>query len=461
MGDSAQSTGGSGPGPKMLGPLKIRDFALLWTGLTVSLIGDGMFFVALPLQVFKLSDSASVYTLILLAWTIPLVLLLIPGGVLSDHFDRRHMLILSNLLQGIAIGVLGILSVSGSIELWQIALAVVVYGGAEALFGPAFGAIVPDIVPREQLVEANALDNFSRPFSLRVAGPAIGGLVVAVFGLGQAFLIDAVTFAIANVFLFLMQPRKVHREEGKVLHLSDAREGFAFVRAHRWLWGALLSSAVGLLVFYGPWQALVPHLITHKLGGSESDFGMVLAIGGVGALSASIFIGQRNLPRRSLTTMYIVMAAGTLMLTGFGLSSRLWQVALASFFLQAFFTTGIIVWNTTMHREVPGAILGRVSSLDWLVSTSLIPISLAVTGPLSVALGDDTTLVVAGIVGAVAMVSFMMIPGVLDPEKRPPAGHEPPVPPPAPIAKHTGQREKVILPPPATPEWTFTPDDPQ
>jgi hypothetical protein len=80
---------------------------------------------------------------------------------------------------------------------------------------------------------------------------------------------------------------------------------------------------------------------------------------------------------------------------------------------------------------------------------------------LSVALGDDTTLVVAGIVGAVAMVSFMMIPGVLDPEKRLPAGHEPPVPPPAPIAKHTGQREKVILPPPATPEWTFTPDDPQ
>ncbi|MBK5227982.1 MAG: MFS transporter [Actinobacteria bacterium] len=225
----------------------------MWTGLTVSLIGDGMFFVALPLQVFKLSDSASVYTLILLAWTIPLVLLLIPSGVLSDHFDRRHMLMLSNLLQGIAISVLGILSMSGSIELWHIAIAVVVYGGAEALFGPAFGAIVPDIVPRDQLVEANALDNFSRPFSLRVAGPAIGGLVVAIFGLGQAFLIDAVTFAIANVFLFLMQPAKciekrerscTSRMPGRASRSSERIAGYGELSCHR-PWGCWSSTGRG------------------------------------------------------------------------------------------------------------------------------------------------------------------------------------------------------------------------
>lgn len=460
MGEGAQEAGQSGSGLKMLRPLKTRDFALLWTGLTVSLIGDGMFFVALPLQVFKLSDSASVYTLILLAWTIPLVLFLIPSGVLSDRYDRRRLLMLSNLLQGIAIAALGVLSVTSSIELWHIAAAVVVYGGAEALFGPAFGAIVPDIVPKDQLVEANALDNFSRPFSLRVAGPAIGGVVVAIFGIGQAFIIDAVTFGLANIFLFLMQPRIAHREEGEVIHLSDAREGFAFVRAHRWLWGALLSSAFGLLVFYGPWQALVPYLITHKLGGSESDFGLVLAIGGLGALSASVLIGQRSLPRRSLRMMYIVMATGTLMLTGFGLSTRLWQVVIASFFLQALFTTGIIIWNTTMHREVPGHILGRVSSLDWLVSTSLIPISLGLTGPLSSVLGEDTTLVFAGLLGAVAIVSFLMIPGVLDLTKPTTSNGSPPPPTPPsgpdlPAFNHT-----VIVPPPATPEWTF-PIDPE
>jgi MFS family permease len=458
LGERAQGTGEPGSGLKMLRPLKTRDFALLWTGLTVSLIGDGMFFVALPLQVFKLSDSASVYSLILLAWTIPLVLLLIPAGVLSDRFDRRRLLMLSNTLQGIAIAVLGLLSLTSSIELWHIAVGVVVYGGAEALFGPAFGAIVPDIVPHDQLVEANALDNFSRPFSLRVAGPAIGGLIVAVFGIGQAFLIDAVTFGLANIFLFMMQPRIAHREEGEVIHLSDAREGFAFVRAHRWLWGALLSSAFGLLVFYGPWQALVPHLVTHKLGGSESDFGLVLAIGGLGALSASVFIGQRNLPRRSLRTMYTVMAAGTLMLTGFGLSSRLWQVVIASFFLQALFTTGIIIWNTTMHREVPGDILGRVSSLDWLVSTSLIPISLALTGPLASLLGEDTTLIFAGLLGSVAIVSFLIIPGVLDLDD--PTRKTPPPPPDSPSEPgDASQKHSVIVPPPATPEWTFFPDD--
>ncbi len=448
MGTDTGGPEGSRAGPKILRPLKIKDFSLLWTGLTVSLLGDGIFFVALPLQVFKLSDSASVYTLILLAWTIPLVLFLIPGGVMSDRFDRRHMMVLSNLLQGLAIAVIGLLSMSGDLSLWHIAIAVIVYGGAEALFGPAFGAIVPDVVPQELLVEANALDNLSRPLSLRVLGPALGGVIVALFGIGEAFLIDAVTFGIANVFLLMMQPRKP-LGEGEVLHLSDAREGFRFVAEHRWLWGALLASAVGLLVFYGPWQALVPHLITHKLGGSDADFGLVLAVGGIGALGASLFIGQRDLPRRSLTLMYVVMATGTLMLVGFGLAQNLWQAAAASFFLQAMFTTGIIVWNTTMHRFVPGQILGRVSSLDWLVSTSLIPISLAITGPLSSAIGEDTTLVVAGLLGAIALISFLFIPGVLDPESAPVVEPEPEV-----DLRPRGDR-LAQTPPPPTPPWTF------
>jgi hypothetical protein len=112
------------------------------------------------------------------------------------------------------------------------------------------------------------------------------------------------------------------------------------------------------------------------------------------------------------------------MLTGFGLARDIWQAVVASFMMQALFTTGIITWNTTMHRLVPRDILGRVSSLDWMVSTSLIPVSLALTGPLSLVIGADTLLIYAGIFGSVALVAFMFIPGIRDPEKSLPFSDE-------------------------------------
>ena len=405
------------PGPKLLRPLKIRDFALLWVGLTVSLLGDGMFYVALPIQAFRLDDSAATYSLVLLAWTIPLVAFLIPAGVLSDRFDRRSLLIISNTCQGTAIGVIGLLSVAGDLELWHLFVAAAVYGSAEALFGPAFGALVPEIVPGDLLVQANSLDNFSRPLTLRVAGPALGGVIVAVFGVGYAFLIDASTFLVANLALALIRPRPMRRR-GRDMAWREIREGARFVRAHRWLWVTLLATAVGALVFYGPWQALVPYVITREIGGSESDLGLVLAVGGTASLLASIVIGQSSLPRRSITLMYFSFGVGTLMLTGFGLARGVGQAMVASFCMQGLFTAGIIVWNTTMHRLVPGDILGRVSSLDWFVSTSLIPVSLALAGPLSHALGPSTTLVFAGIVGCVVILSFLLVPGVRGPEER-------------------------------------------
>lgn len=401
----------------MLRPLKIRDFALLWTGLTISLLGDGILFVALPLQVFALRSDATAYTWVLMAWTIPLVLLLVPSGLLSDRFDRRRLLILSNVLQGSAVTALGMLSLSGDLNFTHIYVAAAVYGSAEALFGPAFGAIVPDIVPRDLLVEANSLDNFSRPFALRVAGPALGGILVALYGLGPAFLIDAGTFALANLALLLMHPRRAGAPgEHRPAALEEIREGFRFVRKHRWLWGTLLATALALLAFYGPWQALVPYVVVHKLH-AGSSLGTVLSVGGLGSLLAAMLIAQRKLPRRSITLMYVTISMGTLMLAGFGIATRLWQAMVASFVMQGLFTAGIIVWNTTMHRYVPGRILGRVSSLDWLVSTSLIPISLAITAPLSRAIGEDTTLVAAGVAGFVVFLSFLLLPGVREPER--------------------------------------------
>jgi MFS family permease len=407
----------SGPKIKILRPLGITDFALLWSGLTISLLGDGMFFVALPLQVFALRDTETAYTVALVAWTLPLVAFLPLSGIWSDRFERRRMMLIANGIQGLAIALLGILSVAGALELWHVYALAVAYGCGEALFGPAFNSIVPDIVPQDMLVEANSLDNFSRPFALRVAGPALGGLAVALAGTGGAFLLDAATFGIAGIAFALIRTRKKTQSAETGFAWQELKDGLRFVRSHKWLLLGLISAALGLLLFYGPWQALVPYRVTHGLGGDERDIAAMLAIGGVGAIIASLAIGQRDLPRRFMTAMYVSLGIGTLMLVGYGLATNTWQIFVASFIMHALLGVAIIIWNTTLHKHVPGSILGRVSSLDWFVSTSLIPVSLMIAGPLSLVIGPAKVLVGAGAIGCIALLLFTFIPGALDPEK--------------------------------------------
>jgi MFS family permease len=402
---------------KILRPLGINDFALLWGGLTISLLGDGMFFVALPLQVFALRDTETAYTIALVAWTLPLVAFLPLSGIWSDRFERRRMLLISTAIQGIAIALLGLLSVAGNLELWHVYALAVAYGCGEALFGPAFSSIVPDIVPQDMLVEANSLDNFSRPFALRVAGPALGGLAVALFGTGGAFLFDAATFVIAGAAFALIRTRKRTQSDEPTFAWQELKDGLRFVRSHKWLLAGLLSAGLGLLLFYGPWQALVPYRVTHGLDGDERDIAAMLAVGGVGAIIASLVIGQRDLPRRFMTAMYISFGIGTLMLVGYGLATETWQILVASFIMHALLGAAIIIWNTTLHKHVPGNILGRVSSLDWFVSTSLIPVSLMIAGPLALVIGPAKVLIGAGTIGAIALLLFVFIPGALDPEK--------------------------------------------
>jgi MFS family permease len=410
---------------KILRPLGITDFALLWIGLTVSLLGDGMFFVALPLQVFALRDTETAYTIALVAWTLPLVAFLPLSGLLSDRFERRRMMLIANGIQGVAIALLGILSVAGVLELWHVYALAVAYGCGEALFGPAFSSIVPDIVPQDMLVEANSLDNFSRPFALRVAGPALGGLAVALLGTGGAFLLDAATFVVAGIAFALIRTRKTTESTETKFAWQDLKEGLSFVRSHRWLLAGLGSAALGLLLFYGPWQALVPYRVTHGLGGDEADLAAMLAIGGVGAIIASLVIGQRDLPRRFMTAMYVSFGVGTLMLVGYGLATETWQIFVASFIMHALLGAAIIIWNTTLHKHVPSNILGRVSSLDWFVSTSLIPVSLMIAGPLALVIGPARVLVGAGVIGSTALLLFLFLPGALDPEKEEAAVKEP------------------------------------
>jgi Transmembrane secretion effector len=403
---------------KILRPLAIRDFALLWTGAAVSLLGDGVYIVAIAWQVYELSNSPAALSLIGVAWTLPMAAFLLVGGLVSDRLDRRRIMIATDIVRACAVGAIAVLSLSGALELWHLFLLAIVFGTGDAFFGPSFNALVPQIVPQPLLVEANSLDQFIRPFAMALAGPAIGGATVAALGAGAAFALDAGSFLVSALAISLIAARPLRAPaEERSSALADIREGFRFVRAHTWLWGTLLGAAISLLAFWGPIEVLVPYRIKNDFGGGADDFGLVLAAGGIGAILAAIVMAQLGLPRRHMTYMYVAWAAGCLGIAGLAFATTLWQAMASSFVQQALFGSGLIVWGTLMQSLVPTRLLGRVTSLDWLVSTSLVPISFALTGPVAAWIGAEATLAGAGVIACVATLGCLFIPGMRDTER--------------------------------------------
>jgi hypothetical protein len=397
--------------------LRIRDFALLWAGMSVSLIGDGVYFVALAWQVYDLSGSPTALSLVGLAWTLPLALFVLLGGVVTDRVERRRVMIAADLVRALAVAVIGVLSLSGVIELWHLVVMAALFGTGDAFFGPAFTSIVPQIVPRELLLQANALDQFVRPLGFMLLGPALGGWIVATFGPGEAFVFDAGTFLVSALALAFLSPRPLAVREEATSLLRDVREGFGFVRARPWLWATLVAAAIFLLAYWGPIDVLVPYRVRNELGGDAGDYGLILAFGGLGSIAAAALVGRRGLPRRHITVMYVSWAIGSLALVGLGVGTAVWQLMGFMFVEGAFFTAGIVIWGTLLQTHVPGELLGRVTSLDWFVSTSLVPISFALTGPVSGAIGVQSTLVLAGVIACSVTLAFLQVPGVRDLER--------------------------------------------
>jgi DHA3 family tetracycline resistance protein-like MFS transporter len=409
-------------GVRILRPLRSRDYARLVSGAIASLLGDGFFHVALAWQVYTISNAPTALSIVFLAISLPSVLLVLVGGVFSDRYDRRTLMVAADLVRAAALGAIALLSGAGILELWHIAALVVFVGAGDAFFNPASTAILPDVVPDEDLPSANALAGIYRPIMIRMIGPALAGLVVAAFGPAPAFGVDAASFLVSAALIWGIRARRAPRDvvdHSLRATIAELAEGFAYTKSQPWIWATLVAAMFSLLIFVGPIEVLVPFVIKNKLQLGPEALGLIFAFGGIGSLVMSVAIGVLGLPRKRVTAMYAAWAFGVGATALYGAMTSLWQAMIISFLLQAGFMLGSVIWTTMLQQLVPRELLGRVSSLDWMMSLGLVPVSYALTGPVSGALGPDATLVAAGIFGAVAMFGLLFVPGVRDPERDP------------------------------------------
>ncbi len=393
---------------RILTPLRRRNFALLWAGMGVSLIGDGIYAITVVWEALRLSNRVLSVSLVGVAWTIPTVGFLLLGGALSDRIDRRRLMVWASLGQAATVGTIGVLVMLGDLHVWSLLCLVAVYGTAEAFFLPAFEAVIPMLVSGEELGQASALDQVVRPLALRLVGPAVGGLVISIAGTASGFLLDGATFLFSAGTIVAMRCSPIHvgnpTADGP---LEGLREGLRFVKANPWLWQTLLAASLTLLLFVGPNEVVLPFLVKNDLHGGSSTLGLIRAVGGGGALIGALALGQIGLPGWALRAMFLGWALQSLTLAGFAVAREAWVFATIALLGGACGAVGSVVWGTLMKTRVPNQLLGRVASLDLLVSIGLVPVSFALAAPVAGLLGARTTLLAGGVVSAGVLLTFM------------------------------------------------------
>ena len=215
-----------------------RDFALLFSGQAISVIGDALFPVALAFAVLELSGSPSSLGLVLAAQALPLAAFALVGGVVGDRVSRQRLMLASDLARAVVQAVAATLLIAGVAEIWHLAVLAGLYGAAEAFFRPAAGGLIPRLVPDADLLQANSLIAMSQSLGM-VLGPAIAGVLIALFGPGSAIAIDAASFVVSAGCLCVdvTTPGRArgHLGETGAVFLEQLREGWREVTSRVWL----------------------------------------------------------------------------------------------------------------------------------------------------------------------------------------------------------------------------------
>lgn len=387
--------------------LGIRDFRLLWIGQTVSSIGDQIFPIAVALKVVHAGGSAGDLGVVLLGRSLAMVLFLVIGGVYADRVSRTRVMIGSDVFRAIAVTALAL--TPGEVPVWALAGLTFVVGGGEAFFRPAYGAILPSVVPENRLAQANAFTSVSLKTSL-ILGPALGGFVVAVAGPGWALAIDAGTFLASMATLLRIAepplPARGPRQSG----VRDALDGVAEVRARPWIGAILGMATLQLMLAIAPYMVLLPFVARERLGG-DGAYGAVLVAFAVGGLLGALVAGKWTPRQPGLwALMGLLPHAG--LFVSMAYSRSVVVVAAWSFVCGVGLEPFQIWWSSALQRDVPPDLLARVISLDWLVSLGLMPVGLALAGPAADAFGREPVLLVAAGAMVVTTLGVLPVPGV-------------------------------------------------
>jgi predicted MFS family arabinose efflux permease len=365
-----------------------RNFRFLFVARATSAFGDRLAPVALPFAVLSLGGSTKELGLVEAAAVLPTLLLITLGGTLADRVRPQRIMLLSDVINTCVQSLTALLLITGTANLWHLALLQAIWGASSAFLNPAFTSVVPLVVRSDDLQEANAALGLPRSIA-SIGGPAAAGFLVVTVGPGWAFAFDALTFAISAVAMAPLWNVGTRTMELPGL-LVDLREGWHEFTSRRWLWTVVLYFGFFHVFYIAPIHVIGPAVAEAALGGAKA-WGTILAVGGVGGVIGGV-LAMRWKPRRAMVvfvSLSFVFAPELVMLA---IPAPVPVIALAAFVGGVGMSYGLALWLTMLQRHIPQRSLARVSAYDWLGSLLFYPLGAAVVGFLGEAIGFGPTL---------------------------------------------------------------------
>jgi MFS family permease len=397
-------------------PASLREpgpFRLLFWGQALSVIGDRITPVAIAFAVLELGTATDL-GLVMAAGGIPFALFALAGGVWADRIGRRRMMLASDILRALSQAATAVLLLSGSAEVWMLAALAFVYGTSAAVFMPALVGLIPQTVGAPRLQEANALLALTRS-TANIAGPVLAGVIVTAAGSGEAIAVDAATFVVSALCLARLRPRDLVEDPAAAdaapeRFLAGLRAGWHEVRSRAWLsWGLVAMSTYHVFVLPAVF-VLGPALSERELDGASS-WATIVACFGIGSVIGNVAALRLPLPRPVFMAAVALVGASTQALiigSGLGTAGIAALELLAGVCVALFFT----LWDLSIQEQVPPRAVSRVSAYDFSVSMGLMPLGMAVCGPLADAIGLHATLRWMSAIGIASALLWLAQPSV-------------------------------------------------
>lgn len=417
---SVAATGSAG----YIRALRSRPFALLWTGQTISALGDGTFYLALAWQVLLLTGSGTAMAGVTIAGVIPRLFFFIIGGVTADRVPRRLVMLISDSTRAVVVLLIALLSWRHSLQMWHLVTLTLLFGVVDGFFSPAYQAIIPEVVAKDDLPSANALTGIGQKAGFLLGPVLAAGSITFLAIPASAFAFNGLSFIVSALCLLAVRPpvraQKVSESQqssdqvaeavtggiftGMRGMVSDAREGFRYVLQLRWLYVTIAISALCNIAVSGPSQVATPKLVFDSYGEGAWLLGTMGIANPLGSIVAMFLVGRLRLQPRGLFAFLFLSGVGFVMIV-FGLPlPHSWEPVVA---ILAAFTGGAclgffnIIWITLLQEKVPGDKLGRVSSIDMLGSLGLLPIGYALVGVFTDWVGASWVYIAGGILNIV------------------------------------------------------------
>ena len=393
-----------------VGILRERRFRSLYLARTFSLLGDGIVPVALAFAVLEVDGSATALGLVLGAQALTRVAFILIGGVVGDRLPRRLVMVTSDLVRLATQGLTAALLITQQAELWQLVALQATNGAASAFFLPASTGLIPELVRRDRLQEANALVSLTSS-AFWLVGPVVSGTIVATSGPGWAFAVDSGSYLLSACFLLRIGPLGAPAGTTESF-LAQFRAGWREVRSRTWLWMDGLFSALANAITLAPTWVLGPLIAKESLSGARS-WAAISALFGAGAITGSV-AALRFKPRRPLFVGWSLLTLLALPPAMLAIPASTAIIAISTFLGGISLNFANTLFETVLQQEVPSSAISRATSFTWGLALALQPIGFALVGPLADAVGMRAVLVGAAVWELLACAIVLSVPGVRD-----------------------------------------------